>query len=187
MKLVFLTLSIIFLKVSYALSPANYFFTSTGLISFTSDAPLELIKATSTQMRGLIDVDKKTFSFRVMYRSFEGFNSGLQREHFNEKYMESEKYPEAFFNGVIEEPIDFTNDATYIINAKGKLNIHGIEKERIIKSTVVISKGEMHIESKFTVPVIDHNIKIPTVVTQKIATLIYVEIKADMKQKRLIQ
>jgi polyisoprenoid-binding protein YceI len=158
-----------------------------GSISFTSNAPLETIKATSVKMKGLIDESKKTFSFIVPYRSFEGFNSETQREHFNEKYMESEKYPEAIFNGIITDAIDFSKNGIYTVNAKGKLIIHGVERERTIKATLNISNDMIHIESKFNVLLEDHNIKIERVVTQKIATDIVVEMKADLKRKTLAQ
>lgn len=185
MKRTILLLFLIVMKCASAFAPAGFFFTSSGNVSFTSEAPLELIRASSDKMRGLIDTDKKTFAFRVTYRSFEGFNSGLQREHFNEKYMESEKYPEAFFNGTIPENIDFSKDGTYSVEVKGKLNIHGVEKERMIKSSLTISSEQIQVQSKFTVLLDDHNIKIPKVVTQKIATEIYIEINADMKRKIL--
>jgi polyisoprenoid-binding protein YceI len=185
MKKVILSLFLIFIASAYAVSPGDYFFTSTGNISFISNAPLEIIKASSDDMKGLIDAGKKTFSFRVTCRSFEGFNSELQREHFNEKYMENEKYPEAIFNGTITDQIDFSKNGTYSVIAKGKLNIHGVEKERIIKSTMNVYNEMVHVETKFTVLLDDHNIRIPKIVTQKIATEIVIEVKADLKRKTL--
>jgi polyisoprenoid-binding protein YceI len=185
MKKIILSLFLIFTKISFAIAPGEYFFTSNGTISFTSEAPLELIKASSNQLKGLIDETKKTFSFRVAYRTFEGFNSGLQQEHFNEKFLESDKYPQAIFNGIIADEIDFTKNGSYTVSAKGMLNIHGIEKERTIKSTLIISGDVIHIESKFDVLLDDYNIRIPKIVTQKIATEILVEVKADLKKKNL--
>lgn len=73
----------------------NLFSATSGTISFQSDAPFELIKARSKEVKGLLDITKKTFAFKVRMESFEGFNSPLQREHFNENYMESNKYPNA--------------------------------------------------------------------------------------------
>ncbi|MFI5219714.1 MAG: YceI family protein [Bacteroidia bacterium] len=186
MKKFILSLFLFFAKISFSVAPGDYFFTSTGIIAFTSSAPLEIITASSDKMRGLIDEAKKTFSFRVQYRTFEGFRSGLQREHFNENYMESEKYPEAFFNGTIEDEIDFSKDGTYTVNAKGKLNIHGVERDRTIKSTLTITDGIAHVETQFQVLLVDHNIKIPKIVTQKIATEITVDVKGDLK-KRFMQ
>lgn len=182
------SLTLILVLLSFALeaiAPINYFFTSTGTVSFTSDAPLELIKASSPQLRGLIDNEKKTFSFKVAYESFEGFNSGLQREHFNEKYMESDRFSEASFSGRLPDNTDLSIEGSHVVNVKGVLNIHGVEKERIIKCNVTVSNDMLHFESKFTVALVDHNINIPKIVTQKIATEIYVEVKGDLKRKIL--
>ena len=76
-----------------------------GSISFRSDAPLELIKAQSNELKGLFIPDKKQFAFIINIKSFKGFNSPLQQEHFNENYLESNKFPVASFEGkIIEEP-----------------------------------------------------------------------------------
>src|SRR4051812_29498793 len=77
-----------------------------GTIRFTSEAPLELIKAQSNKATGVIDCATKNVAFSIDIDSFEGFNSGLQKEHFRENYMETEKYPKATFKGKIIEDID---------------------------------------------------------------------------------
>lgn len=149
-------------------------------IAFTSDAELELITAASSRVQGLIDPASNQFAFYVDVITFQGFNSALQREHFNEKYMESEKYPRARFSGKIIEPVDLTVDGTYNVRAKGDLEIHGRKQTRIIKSMVTVTKGIINIEVHFFVPLADHDISIPTIVSQKIATEIEVEFIASM-------
>lgn len=67
--------------------------TEKGFISFHSDAPLELISAKCDEMRGRLDIEKKIFAFSVKINAFKGFNNPLQREHFNENYLESNQYP----------------------------------------------------------------------------------------------
>ena len=154
-----------------------------GKIHFKSDAPLELIEASSNDLKGLINFSSGSFAFSVPVSSFEGFNSSLQREHFNENYMESETYPNATFTGKIIETVDLTKEGEITIRAKGKLNIHGIEQERIIRSTLGIQGNKLTIKSTFTVLLQEHNITIPKVVQQKIAEEIYVTIEAAAKQK----
>ena len=78
-----------------------------GSVEFTSDAPLELIEAQSDEIIGLLNLDERSFAFRAPMRSFEGFNSALQRTHFNENYLESAKYPFTIFSGKVIEEIDF--------------------------------------------------------------------------------
>ena len=154
---------------------------NTGQLYFKSDAPLELIEAKSNQLKGVIDPQKMTFAFSIQNNSFEGFNSALQRIHFNENYLESDKYPKSTFSGKIIEQVDFTKDGEYVVRTKGKLTIHGVEQERIIKSNVTVKNGELNLKANFTVPLADHNITIPRIVYQKIAEEIYVEVKGGLK------
>ena len=116
-------------------------------------------------------------------RTFHGFNSPLQQEHFNEKYLETDKYPESIFIGKIIEDINFEQDGTYEIRAKGKLSVHGVEVERIIKSNLTLKNGTAEVSSNFTIMLADHNIKVPKIVHEKIASEIKVEIKATFKKK----
>ncbi|NUN99270.1 MAG: YceI family protein [Saprospiraceae bacterium] len=155
---------------------------SQGKVYFKSDAPLELIEAESTEIKGIIDTDSRSFAFSIPMNSFQGFNSALQREHFNENYMESEKFPNATFSGKIIEQADFTKDGEYTVRAKGKLAIHGIEQERIIKSTVKVANGKIMVASRFTVLLKEHDIDIPRIVFQKIAEEIEVVISVTLNK-----
>jgi hypothetical protein len=161
----------------------NLFHATEGRISFRSDAPLELIKASSNSLVGIIDTAKKTFSFKVSISSFEGFNSKTQQEHFNENYMQTDKYPEASFKGKIIEEMDFARDGTISVRAKGMLNIHGVEKERIIKADLTIKNNIIILRSNFTVLLSDHNIPIPKVVYQKLANEIKVEVNTTLQPR----
>jgi len=154
-----------------------------GEVRFHSDAPLEIIDASSVQLTGLIDPANKTFVFIVEIRSFDGFNASLQREHFNENYMESAKYPHGTFKGKIIEDIDLTRPGTHSVRAKGLLQIHGVEQERIIKSDLVVSPGQVEATARFSVQLADHNIRIPKVVNEKIASEIEVSIHAILKDR----
>jgi hypothetical protein len=151
-----------------------------GTVRFVSDAPLEHIEASSKQLKGLVEASQRTFAFTIDVASFQGFNSPLQRVHFNENYMESGDYPVATFTGKFIEDIDLTQDGTHEVRVKGMLVIHGIEKERIIKSTVRIEKGVMQIHSAFTVLLEDHEIRIPKVVFQKIAKMVNVTVDVTL-------
>lgn len=152
---------------------------SNGEIRIKSDAPLEMIEASSRQLKGVIDITGRSFSFSINTRSIQGFNSPLQQEHFYENYMETSKYPVSTFKGKIIEQIDLSVDGNYQLRAKGLLNVHGVEQERIIKADVKV-KGELiTVTSSFTVPLSDHNITIPKIVYQKIAEEILVSVTAN--------
>jgi polyisoprenoid-binding protein YceI len=153
---------------------------SQGAITFVSSAFLERIEAKSENLKGIIDPDAGKFGFSVDIVSFQGFNSPLQRDHFNENYLESHKYPKATFTGKIIESVDFKQPGTKSVRAKGKLIIHGIEQERIIKSTITITDQHFHILSNFTVLLEDYKIRIPRIVNQKIAKEIEVRVDAKL-------
>ncbi len=159
------------------------FVTQSGRISFISEAPLEVVRASSREMKGALDTQNKTVAFNVDVVTFQGFNGQLQREHFNENYLESGYYPKAFFTGKIIETVNLSLPGTYDIRAKGKLNVHGIEQERIIRAQLVVSSEGIILRSKFTVLLADHNITIPRIVNQKIAEEITVEVEALLTPK----
>ncbi|HND88454.1 MAG TPA: YceI family protein, partial [Saprospiraceae bacterium] len=148
---------------------------------FKSDAMLEVIQAQSKKLRGVIDPANNGFAWSVEVNSFEGFNGPLQREHFNENYLESVKYPRATFTGKIIEKVDFQQDGTYTVRAKGQLSVHGVEQERIIKSTLELKGRRLIIRSSFSVPLSDHSISIPKIVHQKIAEEIQVSVEAELQ------
>jgi polyisoprenoid-binding protein YceI len=116
-------------------------------------------------------------------RSFQGFNSPLQKEHFNENYVESDRFPEASFKGKIIEDQDLTVDGSYELRAKGILTIHGVSQERIIKSDVSVNNRIITLKSSFNVLLSDHNIPIPKVVYQKLANEIKVDVNATLEPR----
>ncbi len=154
--------------------------TGNGSLSILSEAPLETIKASSKELKGVIDTLKNTFAFSVAIQSIKGFNSPLQQQHFYENYMESSMYPSATFSGKIIENISYGKPGIYNIRAKGILYLHGVKSERLIRSTITIQKGEIIINSNFTINLQDHNIKIPRIVFQKISPEIVVDISANL-------
>jgi polyisoprenoid-binding protein YceI len=115
----------------------------------------------------------------VTIKGFE-FDKKLMEEHFNEKYMESDKYPYATFSGKVNETIDYTKNGTYKVTLTGKLDMHGVVKDRTIEGTVTIKDGEISFESKFIVALKDHNIEIPSIVAQNIAETVEVTIKTTL-------
>lgn len=163
-----------------AKAPLQDYKVSSGSISFRSDAPLELIKAQSSELKGAVLTEKKQFAFIIAVKTFKGFNSPLQQEHFHENYLESNKYPTASFEGKIIEDIDFSKDGTYDVRSKGNLSIHGVTQERIIKCEITVKNKNISAKSSFTVLLADHNIPIPKVVHEKLASEIKVEVKADL-------
>ena len=166
---------------SSSVTPATVYTCNDGKLAFVSDAPLEIIRSESNDVRGAVDIAARSFLFTVNINTFEGFNSALQREHFNENYMESDEYPTASFKGKLIEEVDLGVDGTYDIRAKGILEVHGVPQERIIRGTIDVKEGTLRVTSDFTVLLEEHSIKIPRVVYQKISPEIQVKIDCLLK------
>ncbi|MBL4577836.1 MAG: YceI family protein [Flavobacteriales bacterium] len=103
------------------------------------------------------------------------------REHFNENYLETEKYPKASFNGNINEDVDLSKDGTYEVTVTGKLLIHGVEKQRTMTGTIIREGDDISLKGQFQVTLSDHSIRIPKVVIANIAEVIDVKVSARYK------
>ena len=152
-----------------------------SVISFFSHGPIEDIAATSKSAQVMMNATKGDVAVKVTIKGF-AFEKKLMEEHFNEKYMESDKYPYATFSGKVKDSLDYKKDGTYKVTVVGKLNMHGVEKERTIPATVTIKGGEISIESKFIVALKDHNIEIPSLVAQNIAEQVEITVKSTLTE-----
>ncbi|MFZ1676780.1 MAG: YceI family protein [Saprospiraceae bacterium] len=179
MNKLILLIAFLFGRTELCLSQAQRYVVQNGEATFISEAPLENIKAESKSIRGVINPDSKEFAFSVKINSFKGFNSEIQRVHFLENYMEQTKYPEATFSGKFIENIPFDSPGTYSVRAKGVLEIHGVRLERIIRGTIVLKPGEVMMICDFSIPLSDHGITIPKIVSQKISEQIDVNLNID--------
>lgn len=147
-------------------------------ISFFSSAPLEDIEAKTANGTSVITTTKNEFFFLVPIKSFT-FKSSLMQEHFNENYMESDKFPDARFSGKVSENIDWKKDGTYNVTVTGKLTVHGVEKDRTIPGTITIKNGNISINAKFDIVCKEHGIKIPSMMTEKIAENVAVTVNGN--------
>jgi polyisoprenoid-binding protein YceI len=102
------------------------------------------------------------------------------QEHFNEKYLESDKYPYAEFKGKIMNDVDLSKDGNYPVTVQGDLNIHNVIKKYTINATINVQGGKIIGESKFNVKLVDHHVQIPTLIMKNIAEQVEVTISATM-------
>ena len=114
--------------------------TNQAKIDFISEAPLETIKATSRNCRGVLNMDTGEFIFSIPVETFEGFNNPLQKIHFQENYLEVATFPEATFRGRIIDEFQFIDSKTQQIRTKGDLEIHGVAMERIIPVELIFKQ-----------------------------------------------
>jgi hypothetical protein len=146
---------------------AQKYTTEKGQISFFSDASIEDITAVNSVVGSMFNVESGDIVYIVKIRDFI-FPKALMREHFNEKYMESEKYPKATFQGKI---IGFKTNVqgAQKVQAVGKMTIHGVTKQIDVPGTIEMTGNKLLMKSKFMVRLSDYEIKIPTIVWQNIA------------------
>jgi hypothetical protein len=177
--LILLWITFYFNNYATAQTPSKIYKTNKGNVSFFSETPMENIDAYSTSMISAINPVNKNVAAVVIINSFK-FKNSLMQEHFNEKYLESDKYPKATFSGIINENIDLTKPGTYKVSVSGKLIIHGIEQSRTINGVIIIDESmKLNLQSAFEVKLVDHKIEVPRIVFHKIAETISVKINAD--------
>lgn len=169
----------LFMIVSTITSAQGIYNCRDGETSFFSETPVENIDATSNSMNMVLNTATGAVVIIVPYTSFK-FKKALMQEHFNEKYMESDKYPQAKFVGKINESINYLADTTMEVTATGTFNCHGVEKPRTEKAKITIKDGKINFTGGFKVALKDHNIEVPKVVIQNIAEIIDVKFNATL-------
>ena len=94
--------------------------------------------------------------------------------------MESERFPNASFQGRFLDDINLKNPGNQTLRVKGILIIHGVEDERVLNLSLITDDfGVMSFESSFEVQLETHNIDVPRIVYQKIAETISVSVKGE--------
>jgi hypothetical protein len=175
MKTTLITLA---MSISVGLFAQDIFSTKTAQIHFFSDNPVEKIEATNNEASSLLKKDGD-MAFNVLIKGFK-FERALMQEHFNENYMESDKFPKASFKGKITNPevINWEKDGDYKVKVSGDLTIHG-ETQKVNHDAVIsIKSGKVSGKSKFKVKCADYKIAIPSVVKDKIAESIDVTVES---------
>jgi polyisoprenoid-binding protein YceI len=163
---------------------AQKYMTRTGKISFFSSTPLENIEAFNNDVSSVIDSKTGDVVFIVPIKSFK-FEKALMQEHFNENYMESNKFPKAEFKGKINNlsDVNFAKDGNYPVKVAGKLTIHGVTKDVSLPGTVTVKGNTAVTNSKFSVRPADYGIHIPALVEGKIAKQIEITVNSILNQK----
>jgi hypothetical protein len=161
---------------------AQFYQTTSAQVRFYSSAPIEDIEAVSKKGISVLNAEDGTISFKVKMRSFQ-FDKALMQEHFNENYVESEKYPEATFKGRATKEIDLQTTSPQKNILKGIFTIHGVSKERELPVLITVSQNgkSLNITSEFEVACKDHKIKIPKLLWENIAEIIEVSVNTDFQ------
>ncbi len=179
-KILFLVLIQLF-AVSFSMAQGK-FFTRTGKISFYSEATLENIEAHNTQSTCILDTDNGEMAFSVLMKGFD-FEKALMQEHFNENYVESEKYPKSTFKGKIKDfaKEKFTKDGKYDVVVEGDLTIHGVTQKVSTPGVIEVGGGNIKANATFPVAVSSYKIKIPSAVVDNIAKEVKITVDLELE------
>lgn len=173
-------ISLIIIGVVVAfLAHAQKFTSDKTYIKFFSDAAIEDITAENTKSSSIFNEATGDVVFSIPIKEFE-FDKSLMKEHFNEKYMETEQFPKSTFQGKIS---GYLSSATgeQKATASGKLTIHGVTQDVQIPGTMANADGTLTMKAKFIVKLADYKIKIPQLLWKNIAEEVEVTIEFNYK------
>jgi len=176
-----LTLIIVLLAFVSALSQEKVL-TKSGVTTFEASVPsFEEVKATNKLSGCILNTKTGEIVGLLMMKNFK-FKSALMEEHFNENYMESDKYPKGVFKGKIEnfniESLT-SNNQDFTIN--GSMEIHGKSKDITITAKISKKENSIFLSSNFNLNTDDFGIELPILVRSKVAKKVNVQIDYSLK------
>lgn len=182
MKKIILIAAIALLSIPASLFAQGKYFTREGIIFFASTSTVEKIEATNKKVTSIVDTETGQMEFAVLMKAFE-FEKALMQEHFNENYVESDKFPKAVFKGAIvnKSDVKWTTDGTYPVKVAGKMTLHGVTKDMSAEGTIEIKGGKVIARSTFSLLLKDYNIEIPKVVADKISEAVTVKVDLNLE------
>lgn len=153
-------------------------------VVFEASTALEQIEPVNNEVAGIIDAATGDVVFEVLIRSFK-FNKALMQEHFNENYLESDRYPRALFKGKITglNKTGFLKNGSYAVSVNGKLTIHGVTQSINIPASVKTDNGKLHVSAIFKIKPEDFNIGIPSLVRDKVAQVVTVRVNGILNKR----
>ena len=163
----------------------NIFITRNGQISFFSKTSMENIDAINNEVSSVLNNQNGEIVFSVLVKGFH-FQRSLMEEHFNENFMESDNFPKSLFKGKITNinAVNFEKDGSYIVTVEGDLTIHGVTQKVTFPGTINLINGKIVTLSKFKIKLADFNIKVPSLVADKISPLIDVTVDCKYEAKK---
>lgn len=158
---------------------AQKFISETSSVTFFSKATIEDISAKNEKAMAMLDTGTGDIACSIPVKEFT-FEKSLMQEHFNEKYMETEKFPKASFQGKVS---GFTAGATgsQPVRAAGKLTLHGVTRDVDVPGTLEVRGDRIVIHAQFIVTLEEYNVKRPQVLWKNIAEAVEVTLDFTLK------
>ncbi len=164
------------------LQAQDKFYTKSGKISFYSKAPLETIEAHHKSVTCVLDTRTGNMQFAVLVKGFE-FEKALMQEHFNENYLESNKFPKAEFRGQVinNGDISYLADGQYNAKVRGKLTMHGETRDVETTGAVIVRDGKLHARAEFLIDLADYKVEIPKIVKDNISKSVKISVDCGLE------
>jgi polyisoprenoid-binding protein YceI len=171
--------SALFVFLLTAAVAQDKYYTRNGRVTFSASTPLEKIEAVNDKGASVLDAATGQVEFSVLMKAFL-FEKALMQEHFHENYVESDKYPKAVFKGSVQNlgEIRFASDGSYPMVVKGDLTLHGKTRPVEARGKLDVKKGVVTASISFSVTPADYDIEIPSLVREKIAKTVSVDVLA---------
>lgn len=146
------------------------FGTRNGQITFTAPSDDD-VKAVNNEVTSRM-ADNGQITFSLLMKGFK-FKYAEMQEHFNDQYVESNKYPRADFKGNIVnlKDVNFSKDGAYKVTVKGDLTMHGVTKNITAAGSIEIKSGKPSTSCTFTIAMKDFSIDASSV-TDKVSVAI---------------
>jgi hypothetical protein len=154
------------------------YMTRAGHVSFFSASIMEDIEARNDKVAAVFDLASGQIAFSVPIHEFQ-FKRTLMQEHFNENYMESDKFPKATFTGQLlnaPQVLKQLATTTQTVEVEGNLTMHGVTHKAIVTGTLQLRDGQLVVFAYFNVAPADFSIDIPLLVREHIAKSVSVRI-----------
>jgi polyisoprenoid-binding protein YceI len=158
------------------------YLTKEGYIKFYSHTAIEDITAENNEVAGIIDAETGEVVINVRMTAFQ-FEKKLMQEHFNENYVESEKYPKAVFKGMITNNglVNYKLQGYYNVTVEGEMTIHGESNPVRTNGTIEVTEKGIVASTKFMLNPENYGVKIPRLVRKNIAEEMEITVDMDFK------
>ena len=173
-------LTIIFISLTTA-GFSQKMMTRNGEIKFDATVPgaMDPVVATSNTVSSIFDKTTGELVVQGLVKSFK-FKSPLMEEHFNENYMESDKFPKTSFKGKI---VGYDGKAgSYDVD--GDLTIHGVTNKVKTKVTVSSAAGKVGVAGTFNIKLKDYKLEGPAMAKKTLAETAKISLKLELEDKK---
>lgn len=168
---------------SYFISAQRSYITTTGEVHFNASTPLEDIDATNSRVHAVLKEDAGEIAAILLIKDF-GFRRKLMQEHFNENYMESDRYPKAYFTGkLLRFSPEQSAPEAGSLKVQGSLTIHGVTNSVETSASMARNGDTIYFTTELLIAPEDYGIRVPKILFRKIAQEVQVAIRFELRQK----